>query len=135
MLVEAAFVYPTVVLMTLVTIVGGLGVFRSNQIAYLAREGARWALVRGARYQSEQSKSAPTAADVVAGVVNPKVSVLDPNQLTSTLTWNTSATPPTVTFKLTCVRVGEVWTTSQGQLVPSPSSVTFTSTSTQLITY
>ena len=135
LLVEAAFVYPVVVMLTLVTVVGGLGVFRYNQISFLAREGARWASVRGPRYQSEQGKSTPTAADVMAGAVTPKVAALDPNQLTPTLTWNTGATPPAVTFKLTYVWYGEVWTTAQGQLVASPSAVTFTSTSTQLVTY
>lgn len=124
-MLEAAFVLPVVILLILGTIVIGLGVSRYHQIAYLAREGSRWASVHGPTYQSEQKVSAPTASSVVAAAVTPKMSGLAANRLTSTLTWNTSASPPTVTFKLTYVWVPEA-------ILPA---TTFTSTSTQLITY
>lgn len=124
-LVETAIVLPVAVLLLLGTTIAGLGVFRSNQIACLAREGSRWASAHGPKYQTDQKKAAATAADVVTNAVQPRMVGLDPTRLTSTLTWNMGQTPPTVTFELSYTWVPE------GLFSP----VTFTSASTQLITY
>ncbi|WZP00658.1 pilus assembly protein [Isosphaeraceae bacterium EP7] len=123
---EAAIVYSVTITLVMGTIVVGLGIFRYQQIAWLAREGARWASVRGtSKYQTEQSKAEPTAADVVAGAVTPRMAALDPIKLTATLTWDKASTPPTLTFKLSYQ-----WTP---ELVLAP--LTFSSSATQPITY
>jgi len=124
-LAEAGIVYSAALLVIVGTIVIGLGVFRYNQVAWLSREGARWAAVHGATYQSEQSQAAPTAAAVLSNAVTPKLAGLNSNNLTATLTWNNAASPPTVTFRLNYVWVPECYLTS----------LTFTSTSTQVIMY
>ena len=49
-LVEAAIVYSVLFQLLIGMIVGGLGVFRYQQVASLAREGARYASVRGTQY-------------------------------------------------------------------------------------
>mgnify|MGYP001151070634 CR=1 FL=1 len=135
-LVETAIVLPVTILLLLGTMVAGLGVFRYNQIAYLTRLGARWASVHGPNYQTDQKKSAPTAADVMAGAVTPYLSGINAGDLTPTLTWNTGATPATVTFRLSYRWLPEI---SYASFLPkgatTTSAVTLSSTSTQLITY
>ena len=72
-MLESALVYTVALLLLLGTMVMGLGVFQYQQVAALAREGSRWAAVHGATYQSEQSASAPTDAQVLAVVVQKAV--------------------------------------------------------------
>jgi Flp pilus assembly protein TadG len=123
---EAAIVYSVAILLVMGTIVIGLGIFRYQEIAWLTLEGARWASVRGtSEYRTESAKGAPTAADVVAGAVTPRMAALDPTKLTSTLTWDSTVTPPTVTFTLSYR-----WTP---EMILAP--LTFTSSATQPITY
>ena len=45
--VEFAITCPIVFFLVFATIIGGLGVFRYQQVAAAAREGARWASVHG----------------------------------------------------------------------------------------
>lgn len=124
-MLEGAIVLPVVVLMIMGTIILGLGVFRYHQLAFLAREGSRWASVRGEKYQDERKAKPPTAADVMAAAITPLQSGLDPSKLTANLKWNTTASPPSVTFQLSYEWVPEA-------ILPK---TTFTSTSTQPITY
>jgi Flp pilus assembly protein TadG len=57
--VECAVVYPLTFLLVLGVVGGGLGVFRYQQVAHLAREGARYAAVRGAQYEVETGQTSP----------------------------------------------------------------------------
>jgi Flp pilus assembly protein TadG len=57
--VECAIIYPAAMLLVMGLIVGGLGIFRYQQMAHLAREGARYAAVRGGHYQSETGQTSP----------------------------------------------------------------------------
>lgn len=125
---EAAVVYPVAITMILLTIITGLGMYRHQEVAYLAREGARWASVHGPKYQTDQNAAAPTATDVMTNAINSKLVAITTSQLTPTLTWNVAATPPTITFKLNYTWVPGAYHTIIG-------TKTFTSTSTQLITY
>ena len=69
-LIESAIVYSVLMMLILGTIVMGLGVFRYQQIASLAREASRWASVHGPTYQSENNNAAaPTDADVTNATV------------------------------------------------------------------
>jgi hypothetical protein len=76
-------------MLTLAVIIVGLGVFRYMQMSYLAREGARWASVRGAQYASELNKTAASVADIQNYIKN-KAGGLDPNALDISVSWNTS---------------------------------------------
>ena len=125
LLAEAGLVYAVTLLLVVGSIVVGLGVFRHHQVAWLAREGARWAAVHGPTYQAEQSQAAPTSASVLINAVTPRMVALKLSALTPTLTWNTTASPQTVSFRL-----DYAWT-PEGYFSP----ITFTSTSTQVIMY
>jgi hypothetical protein len=95
---ECGVVYSLTLLLIVGTIIEGLGVFRYQQIANLAREGARWASVHGATYQTEKNQQAPTSQDVLNNVVTPMMVGLDPNQLTCTLTMTATTASVTITY-------------------------------------
>jgi Flp pilus assembly protein TadG len=63
-LVEFALILPVLLLLLLGTIVGALGVFRFQQVAAMAREAARYAVVHGGQYASENGKALTTQQDV-----------------------------------------------------------------------
>ena len=97
---EAGIVYSLTILLVMETLVVGLGIFRYQEVAHLAGEGARWASIRGATYQAEREAAAPTVQDVIAGAVVPRSMLLDRTKLTATLTWDNASTPKTVSFTL-----------------------------------
>ena len=119
---ECGVVYAITLMLIMGTIIEGLGVFRYEQVALLAREGARWAAVHGPTYQQENSKPAPTGTDVLNSAITPLMVGLDPTQLTCTLT--TTASTASVTLTYNWVPEG---------LVNTP--ITLTSTSVMPITY
>src|SRR5437764_957737 len=76
-LVEFAIVGPLVFLLLIGLLVGGLGMFRYQEIAYLAREASRWAAVHGSDYAQETGNSAAAAADVYDHAIAPNGTGLD----------------------------------------------------------
>jgi Flp pilus assembly protein TadG len=94
-LVECALVCPLLILLLAGTLVAGMGAYRYQQVASLAREGARWASVRGAQYQRDLNPySLPTAAtaqDIRNHIANQAV-LLDtsPSALDVQVTWSTN---------------------------------------------
>jgi Flp pilus assembly protein TadG len=134
-LVEAAIVLPATVLLFVGTTVVGLGVYRYNQIAYLARQGSRWASVHGPTYQSDQKVSAPTAEDVISNAVVPQMNGMSRSDLTGTLTWDLHSSPATVKFKLEYNWVPEISFSPPTFSSTPTQAIKFTSTSTQPITY
>jgi Flp pilus assembly protein TadG len=98
MTVEAAFVLPIALFLILGLVVGGMGVFRYQETAWAAREGARYACVRGAQYATEvPGATAATPQDVYNNAILPSLISIDPSQVSYSVTWNTSNTPLTVT--------------------------------------
>jgi len=95
--IEFAITCPIVFFLVFAIIVGGLGVFRYQQVASAAREGARWACVHGADYAEETNKPAATPADVYNQAILPLAVALDPNYLTYSVTWDKSNHPLEVT--------------------------------------
>jgi Flp pilus assembly protein TadG len=85
--VEAAVVYPVFFLLLLGLIVGGLGVFRYQQVACQAREAARYVCVRGLPWQRETGGTSPTQAQVRQDVVLPLALGMDPQQLAVQIQW------------------------------------------------
>ena len=88
-LVEAALVYPTVFLLIIGGIVLGLGVSRAQQMASLAREGARWACVHGAQFATDTGNAAATTT-TIQDYVRGKAAGMDTNSVTVTPTWTTT---------------------------------------------
>jgi Flp pilus assembly protein TadG len=93
LILECALVYPITFMMILGIIIGGLGVFRYQEVASLAREGSRYASLHGASYQQTTGKAAATAADVYNKAVLPKAVALDASQLSCNVTWNPNNAP------------------------------------------
>ena len=89
---ESAVVLPILIFLILATIVGGYGIFRYQQLAMLAREGARYASVHGGMYQSETGNADATPQDVYTNAIVP-YATLDLTQLTYSVVWNTDNMP------------------------------------------
>lgn len=87
--VECALVYPVFFLIVLAMVICGMGIFRYQQMAWLAREGARYASVRGDDYALETGNTAATQADIQT-YVQSLAAVPDPENVTVTVTWNNS---------------------------------------------
>jgi Flp pilus assembly protein TadG len=92
-LVEFAIVGSVTFLLIIGLVVGGMGIFRYNQVASLARESSRWASVRGTQYQKDTGKPAATAADVYNNVIAAEAVGVDLTKLQYSVTWNTSNSP------------------------------------------
>lgn len=84
---ESALVLPVFLLLVLMLIVGGIGVFRYQQTACLAREAARFASVRGADYQLEQDTASPTQAQIREQAVLPLAVNMDLDQVDVNVEW------------------------------------------------
>jgi Flp pilus assembly protein TadG len=136
-LVEYAIVLSAFFLLTFGAIIVGWGMFVSNEVASLAREGARWAVVHGGTWKSENKTSLTTAADVYNNAILPHVAGLNTSNLSYTVTWLDSAQMPTYTNgsgstvnNTVTVAVSYNWTP---QLFLSP--ITFSGTSTMPMIY
>ena len=96
--VECAFVYPVVFMFTLGVMIVGLGVFRYQEVAYLAREAARFASVHAGQYQQENAAaiaaaSMPNVTDsyITPNIVQANATMLDAGSLNVTINFNTSS--------------------------------------------
>jgi hypothetical protein len=94
-LVEVAIIFNLVLVLLIGLVVGAMGVFRYQQMAYLAREAARYAAVHGGQYQHEnaQAISQHTLPNVTRDYIQDKVilanaSNLDASLLQVTITLN-----------------------------------------------
>jgi Flp pilus assembly protein TadG len=94
--VEFAITCPIAFFLIFAIIVGGLGVFRYQQVASVAREGARWASVHGGDYARELKKPAATPQDVYDNAIKPAAVALQDKYLTYEVTWNKSNMPLSV---------------------------------------
>lgn len=108
--VECAVIFPITFLLLLGLIVGALGVFRYQEVAALAREAARWAIVRGVQYETVTGRVAPSPADIYNTVILPKAVGLDPSRLAYNITWSPDKRPgSTITVQLTYRWLPEVF--------------------------
>lgn len=85
-IVEMAIVAPVTFLLVIGVMIGGLGSFYMQQVNSLAREGARWAALRGPTWKLMNNQPLPTANDVLTNAIKPMAVGIDKNQLTCTLT-------------------------------------------------
>jgi Flp pilus assembly protein TadG len=84
---EAALVYPILLMLTLGVIVFGLGVSRYQQVASLAREGARLASVQGQQYQKTTGKTAATQDSITTYIKSQAVG-FDKTKLKVMVSWS-----------------------------------------------
>ncbi len=103
--VEMALIAPIVFLLLIGLVVGGLGVFRYEQVAMLAREGARWASVHGPEYEFVTHGAPVTATDVYNNAIATRAVGLDPSALSYDLAWG--AERATVAFTVRYVWLPE----------------------------
>jgi Flp pilus assembly protein TadG len=85
--VETAIVLPIFLLVVLGLLVGGMGVFRYQQVACLAREVARRACVSGGDYQKDTNQPSPTRDQLLQQTVLPLAVGMDPEQVGLTVVW------------------------------------------------
>jgi Flp pilus assembly protein TadG len=85
--VETAVVFPLMLLLLLALVVGGMGVFRYQQVACLAQEAARYACVRGGDYEEDANSSSPTQAQILQQAVLPSAANMDTTQLSLQAQW------------------------------------------------
>jgi hypothetical protein len=74
--VEMAIVGPVAFLMLIGLLIGCVGIFRYNQVAALAHEGARWASVRGRNFEKLNHRKPITADEIRANVIEPRATGL-----------------------------------------------------------
>jgi Flp pilus assembly protein TadG len=139
--VEAAFVLPVTFALIGALVIMGMGVFRYQQVATLAREGARYASVHGTQYAADTGNPAAAAADVYNNAIAPMAIGLNPNNLTYSVSWNTTNSPTSFNpnsnppgmplYNSVSVTVNYAWTPEL--YVTGP--ITLTSTSTIPMSY
>ena len=111
--IEFAIACPIAFFILIATMVGSLGVFRYQQVASLAREGARWASVHGADYARETDNPAATPETILSEAILPTAVSLGLSGLSCTAEWNES---------------NEVLTTNEDYSTPKGNTVTVTVT-------
>ena len=97
--VESAVVFPVTFLLILGLLVGGLGVFRYQEMATLARRAARYAAVHGAQYARDTGKPAATPDDIYNNAIKPYAVSLDLTKLAYSVSYNADNSPATVSVQ------------------------------------
>jgi Flp pilus assembly protein TadG len=160
-LVEAAFAYPVLLFFVCAVVVIGLGIYRFQQVASLARVGSRYACVHGSNYNTQTPGNPAAATDTtITNYIKARAVGLDPRKLTVNVyledatgtdaDWDSSTKLPTYTdgsgnTKKYTVKVVVSYTWIP-ELVPSPraeyrqgpvpfGTLTFTSTSKVPMSY
>ena len=90
-MVEAAVVMPSLLILIIGMCIIGLGVYRYQQVASLAREGARYASVHGSQYVAVTGNSAMTAANIYTNAILPMAVGLNSSNLTYSIQLGTFA--------------------------------------------
>jgi Flp pilus assembly protein TadG len=89
-MVETALVLPAVLFFILATCFVGLGIYRYQQVATLAREGARYASVHGSQYAAVPGNSTVSASSIYTNAILPLAVGLNTNNMTYTVQWGTA---------------------------------------------
>jgi Flp pilus assembly protein TadG len=128
-MVETAIVLPILFMFLLGTITIGMGIFYYEQVASLAREGARYASVRGSGYGFETGGSAADSG-AISTYVSTLATGLDSNSLHVIPTWpdNSSSNAPGNRVRVT---VSYQWT----PLMYISGPITLSSTSEMVVNY
>lgn len=96
--VESAIVYPAFLFILLALIIGGMGIFRYNQVASLTRDASRYASTHGADFRRDRNLPRGTAQtwsqDIIDNAVAPSLVSLDTNLLSVVVSWPDVPTMP-----------------------------------------
>jgi Flp pilus assembly protein TadG len=137
--VELAVVGSVTLVILLMLLIGGLGMFRYQQVARLARDASRWASVHGTQYANETNNTAATSTDVYNQAIVPNAQGLDLTQLNYSVTWSSSNSPyHTATVNGQQVKVANTVTvTITYQWIPEAflGGITLSSTSVSGMSY
>jgi Flp pilus assembly protein TadG len=120
--VEAAIVFPVLLILIFGILVGGTGVFRYQQVACEAREAARWASVRGADYQRQTNQTSPTQQQIFDQAVLPYAPNMDATALSIQVEWINGVTNTATAWDASTKEVRSI--TSTGQYVSNSVRVT-----------
>lgn len=97
-LVEFAVVSLIAFFLILATFIGGMGVFRYQEVASMAREAARFASTHGGAYAQENNQAIlkgtlpnVTKSYIINNIVLPNAISMDPSKVTTTINFNTSS--------------------------------------------
>ena len=90
-LVECAFILPVTFFLMLALLVGGMGIFRYQEVSTLAREGARYGSTHGHQFRVDAGEplgdSGVWNSDVYQNGIAPMVVSLDSGSLSYQATW------------------------------------------------
>ena len=95
-LVEAGLAFSVMFLLTLGTVIFAMGIYYYQQVASLAREGARWASVHGAQYAADTGNAMATQSTIQSNAITPMAAGMDTSRLTTTVSWDYSSEVPTL---------------------------------------
>jgi Flp pilus assembly protein TadG len=84
---EIAVMIPLLLVLLLGILVGGMGVFRYQQVASLSREAARHAAVKGATWEMDTGNTSPTRNQIIQDVVRARAVSMEPAKLALTIEW------------------------------------------------
>lgn len=87
-LVESAVVYPFVILMIFGLMIGGLGVFRYQEMSSLARRAARWASVHGQQWGQDTNHTPASSTDIYNNAIAPYLVILNSANLHYSVSYN-----------------------------------------------
>ncbi len=99
-MLEASIIMSVTFMLILGLVIFGLGTFRYQQLASIAREGSRYASVHGASYASDTGQSKCTASGVYTAAMLPMAVGLDTSQLTYTVTWDDASQSPVYQYSV-----------------------------------
>jgi Flp pilus assembly protein TadG len=89
--VECAIVLPLTFFLLFALVVGAMGIFRYQEVATLAREGARYASTHGYQYRKDADLDTGTTDDwkndIYTNAIAPQIVALDVNRLSYSVSW------------------------------------------------
>jgi Flp pilus assembly protein TadG len=143
--VEFAVIAPVVMLLLIGFAILTMGVYRYQQVAWLAREGARYASTHGAQYRADHQLPIGNLdvwrADIRENCILPAASALDANQLTVNVAYsagNNRANAANSSTNFSSTIENRVTVTVSYQWVPEgflTGPITLTSTATAPMAY
>jgi len=97
--VESAIILPITLFLLIGLVVGAIGVFSYQEVACLAREGARYASTHGAQWRTDAGLLPGTSTDwtndIIANGIQPHEINLDQTRLNITCSWPPVSNQPT----------------------------------------
>src|SRR5947209_20067052 len=91
--VECAVVYPVVLIIVAMLVIGALGVFRYQELASIARRATRYATVHGTQYTKDTGKAAATSQDIYDQAVQPYAAGYDLTARSYSVSWTITTDP------------------------------------------